>query len=302
MSFSSSIKEELNKLHIKNNCCKKSFLLGAMLSAEKDGDSISLKITDQPTVSHVTELLKTVFKTDPKTREISRGCYKATELRFRSAKLSEFLSFADEFSDSEEDNERLDGYFHCQECKNAFMRAAFCTKGSISEPHKSYSLEIQVNNDTRAMLLHSVFESVGSEAPGIGQRRASYFLFFKNEDAVQDALAVFGSSNCLQLFWNTLVEKDLRNSENRATNCVMRNIAKSVSAASKQIEAIEALISCGLFEEMSDDLKTTASLRLANPLAGLSELAELHTPPISKSGLNHRLQRITDKAKENDLI
>jgi DNA-binding protein WhiA len=103
-------------------------------------------------------------------------------------------------------------------------------------------------------------------------------------------------------FLDSYVEKDLRNYENRATNCVTRNIAKSVNAAGAQIAAIEALIANGMLEELGEEIRSTAELRIDNPALSLTELAELHTPPISKSGLNHRLTKIVELAKKRKLI
>ena len=94
------------------------------------------------------------------------------------------------------------------------------------------------------------------------------------------------------------IQKEIRGNENRATNCVATNISKSVNASGKQIDAILKLKERGRFEYLPDDLRITAELRLSNNEASLSELAELHIPPISKSGLNHRLSKLIDEAEK----
>ena len=139
-------------------------------------------------------------------------------------------------------------------------------------------------------------------APGITSRNGNFSIFYKNNSAIEDVLTVIGANKTLFEFLDSFVEKDLRNYENRATNCVTRNIAKSVGASSQQVLAIEALIATGAFEELSDEIQATAALRLANPSLTLSELAEIHIPPISKSGLNHRISKILELAKSRDLI
>ncbi len=302
MSFSSQVKDELNSLQIKRNCCKKAYILGSLASAYVNEGIICVKVTEDSTAALLCGLLKTIYKIEPEKREIKRGCYSATELRFRSAKITDFLSFADEFSGSDEDIETLDSYFSCENCKRVFARAAFCTAGSISDPKKSYTFEIHAANDTRVWLIHSILEEIVSEAPGITSRNEKFSVFYKNNSAIEDALTVLGANKTLFEFLDSYVEKDLRNYENRATNCVTSNIAKSVSASAIYIEAIEALIATGAFEELSSEIRATAALKLANPSLTLSELAEIHTPTISKSGLNHRLKKILELAKSRKLI
>ena len=302
MSFSSQVKDELNSIQIKGNCCKKAYIFGALASADAVDGQITVKIADPSTAEQLCHLLKAIYKIEPDRKDVRRGCYSATELKFRSAKIVEFLSFADEFSGSEEDIETLDSYFSCENCKRIFARAAFCASGSVSDPKKSYTFEIRTKNDTRVWLIHSVLEEIVSEAPGITSRNGNFSIFYKNNSAIEDVLTVIGANKTLFEFLDSFVEKDLRNYENRATNCVTRNIAKSVGASSQQVLAIEALIATGAFEELSDEIQATAALRLANPSLTLSELAEIHIPPISKSGLNHRISKILELAKSRDLI
>ena len=302
MSFSSQVKEELNSLQIKGNCCKKAYIFGALLSAEIVDGMILLKLSDASTSDQLCHALKSIYKIEPEIKEIKRGCFSATELRFKSAKLSDFLAFADNFSGSDEDIEALDSFFSCENCKRVFARAAFCTSGSVSDPKKSYTFEIHAKNDTRIWLLHSILEEIVSEAPGITSRQGKFSVFYKNNSAIEDVLTVLGANKTLFEFLDSYVEKDLRNYENRATNCVTSNIARSVSASGMHIEAIEALLAYGMFEELSADAQATAKLRIENPSLSLSELAEMHIPPISKSGLNHRLSKAVELAKKRKLI
>lgn len=302
MSFSSQVKDELNSLQIKGNCCKKAYILGSLASAEVNDGIISARFTEESTTVLLCNLLKTIYKIIPETHVIKRGCFTATELSFKSAKISDFLAFADEFSGCDEDLEALESYFTCENCKRVFARAAFCASGTVSDPKKSYTFEIHTKNDTRVWLIHSILEEIVSEAPGITERNGKFSIFYKNNTAIEDVLTVIGANKTLFEFLDSYVEKDLRNYENRATNCVTSNIAKSVNASSTQVEAIEALIATGAFEELSAEIQTTAALKLANPSLTLSELAEIHTPSISKSGLNHRLNKIMQLAKSRGLI
>ena len=298
MSFSSEVKTELNSLHIKNNCCKKAYLFGAMLFAEENGGKLSLTLTDTSSIEQICYFLKTIYKIVPDIQNIRRGCYSASTLLFDSARISKFLSFADEFT-SEGDTS---AYLSCQNCNIAFLRGVFGARGSVSDPQKSYSLEIQVPNQNRAELISKVIEETGIVAPSRTERSGKIGLFYRNESAIEDFLTACGANQTLFTLFNSQIEKDIRNLENRATNCVAKNILKTVEAISQQITAIEKLKEHGFFDELSKEIKVTANLRLDNQEATLSELAALHNPPISKSGLNHRLTKIIDEAKKRKLI
>ncbi len=298
MSFSKQVKEELNSIQIKSNCCKKAYLFGALLSAEVADDSVFLKLSDRETAEKVILLLKTIYKCEPIVREVKRGCYESLELRFKSKKLSEFLSFSDSFMPGGS----LDNIFTCNSCRSAFLRAVFCSSGSVSDPKKSYTLEIRVPNEQRANLVCDVIDEWGINSPSRTQRDGITGLFYRNESSIEDFITACGGNRALFAFFEASVEKDLRNSENRATNCVAKNISKSVEATALQVSAIESLKATSLFEDLPREIKQSAILRIENPDMSLSELASLHTPPISKSGLNHRLSKIIEEAKKRKLI
>lgn len=301
MSFSSQVKDELNSLAIKSNCCKKAWLFGACLSAEQSDGNIHITLADESTKEKLLFLLKTIYNVTPDISQIKRGCFSASHMTFTSRKLSDFFKSVDELGAYAYQSEK-ERIFACPACRTAFLRAVFCCAGSVSDPQKSYTLEIRSANEHRAEFIESVIADCGLEPPRRTVRKNVVGLFYRNESDIEDILTSCGGSRSLFRFFDVFVEKDLRNSENRATNCVARNISKSVEAAALQISAIEALIANGMFDEFSDDIKHTADLRMDNPDISLTELAAMHTPPISKSGLNHRLAKIVEEAKKRKLI
>lgn len=302
MSFSSQVKSELNSIHIKNNCCKKAYLYGAMLAAEHERNSITLTLTDESSVEQICFLLRSIYKIIPEKKIIKRGCYCATVLKFESSRLADFIAFADSFSADCDNNDKLHVFFTCPNCAMTFLRATFCTRGSVSNPLKSYSLEIQTLNESRSAIINKITEDCGLTPQNFTKRGSGFGLFYRNEASIEDFLTAIGAGHMLFSFFNSHIEKDIRNAENRATNCVAKNILKSVEAIGQQITAIEKLKECGHYDELSTEIKTTAELRLDNPEATLSELALLHDPPISKSGLNHRIAKIINEAKRRKLI
>ena len=299
MSFSKQVKDELNAIQIKGNCCKKSFLFGSLISSEHgENRRISVKLSDEATAEKIVFLLCSIYKCEPTVTSIKRGCFKSIQLEFSSKKISEFLSFADSFSEGKP----IDGLFTCQHCRSAFVRGAFCAVGSVSDPQKCYTLELRIPNEQRAELLNNIISEWGILPPSMTQRKGVIGLFYRNESAIEDFITACGGSKSLFSFYDVLIEKNVRNEENRATNCDARNILKSVAAAAVHISAIESLASSKVLDDMPRELQITAKLRIEHPDVNIGELAALHTPPISKSGVNHRLIRIVDEAKKRNLI
>lgn len=299
MSFSKQVKEELNSIQIKGNCCKKSFLFGALISAERDEiNRITVKLSDGETAEKIVFLLGSIYKCEPTVNKIKRGCFESTALEFTSKKIVEFLSFADKYREGVSVN----SLFTCQSCRSAFLRGAFCSAGSVSDPQKCYTLELRVPSENRAELIRSIVAEWGITPPSITNRKGAVGLFYRNESSIEDFLTACGGSKSLFTFYDVLIEKNVRNEENRATNCDARNISKVVAAAAIHISAIESLTSSRVLEDMPRELQITARLRVEHPDVNISELAALHTPPISKSGVNHRLIRIVEEAKKRKLI
>ena len=146
MSFSKQVKQELNSIQIKGNCCKRAYLFGVLLSAEKKDEGIFLKISDTDSAEKVVALLNTIYKCEPVVKKIRRGCFESTEIYFKSKKASDFIDFADRF----DEGSHMDSFFTCKGCGSAFLRGAFCAVGSVSDPQKSYTLEMRIKNMQRA--------------------------------------------------------------------------------------------------------------------------------------------------------
>ena len=121
-------------------------------------------------------------------------------------------------------------------------------------------------------------------------------IVYKSSTALEDILSVAGANQAYFNLVNGKIMRELRNNANRATNCETRNIANSVAAAEKQINAIKRIIDAGELDALPAELRETAELRILYPAMSLSELAARHCPPISKSGINHRIRKLIEKA------
>ena len=185
----------------------------------------------------------------------------------------------------------------CEGCRSAFLRGAFLNWGTVSDPQKSSHLEFLLPEGAGETALCAVLDSNGYP-PKRTVRKDTVGLYYKDATSLGDLLTMMGSHHIIFEFYNTRIERDIRNNENRATNCVARNIEKSIAAAQRQMEAIGILMEHGKLESLPEPLRVTALLRYRNPDATLDELRELHMPPISKSGLNHRLQKLIEAAEK----
>ncbi len=182
-------------------------------------------------------------------------------------------------------------------CRRAFIRGAFLCVGSVSAPEKGYHLEFVCTNEEKAKQLQTLIQSFDIEAKII-LRKKYYVVYMKEGKAIVDLLNVMEAHVALLNLENLRVLKEMRNSVNRRVNCEAANISKTVNAATRQIEDIMLLKERYGFENLPENLREIAELRIENPEASLKELGEMLTVPVGKSGVNHRLRKLSEMAEE----
>jgi len=182
-------------------------------------------------------------------------------------------------------------------CKRSFLKRAFIEAGTISDPEKSYHLEISCPTLEKAVLIQSLIGVFGMEAK-IAFRKNTYGVYLKGADQIVEILGIMGASKAFMDIENIRILKDMRNDVNRRVNCETANINKTVSAAVKQIEDIKYISANMGFDKLPSALSEMAEIRLANPEASMKELADCFDPPLGKSGVNHRLRKLTEIAQK----
>lgn len=182
-------------------------------------------------------------------------------------------------------------------CKRVFIRGAFLASGSISDPEKGYHFEIVCNTEAKAQQLCDMIGSFGVEAK-ITMRKKNYIVYIKEGSQIVDILNVMEAHVALMNFENIRILKEMRNSVNRQVNCETANLNKTVSAAVKQIEDIKYIQKTIGFEQLPESLAEIAQLRLEEPETTLKELGQMLTPAVGKSGVNHRLRKLSMIAEE----
>lgn len=182
-------------------------------------------------------------------------------------------------------------------CKRAFLRGIFLACGSVTDPHSRYHLELSAGSRDRAIRIQEIIGVFGLEAKII-ERKSGYVVYMKEGAAIADFLNIIGAHVALMEFENVRILKEMRNSINRQVNCETANIRKTVSAASRQTEDIRFIHDTIGFGNLSENLSQIARVRLENPEVTLKELGEMLDPPIGKSGVNHRLRKLSEIAEE----
>ena len=298
MSYTSDIRDELGGLAIKPPCCRRAYLYGLLYGASVNGEQIEATFPVVKDASycphrHAVTLIRTLFSREAEVTEYTRGAHRYAKLRFAYKIAAKHLLQLSMLPEEEAETETLSRVlgFKCDGCSSHFLRGLFVSSGSVNNPQKSYHLEIKLPDDGRVEPVRILFSEVGY-VPGRTSRNGTAVLFFKSGNDIQEVLAHLGATSSVFQFFNAQIERSIRNDENRATNCVTENISRAIRTGSRQLTAIEFLDNHDLLPALSDDLQFTARLRLNNPDISLAELAELHIPPITKSGLHHRLEKI----------
>lgn len=181
-------------------------------------------------------------------------------------------------------------------CKRAFLRGGFLSAGSVSNPQKSYHYEISEQDVQGARQLAELIGSFGVEAKTI-VRKSYHVVYVKEGQQIAELLNIMEAHKALMRFENERIVKEVRNSVNRQVNCETANLEKTANAARKQYEEIILIRDTVGLQALDENLEEIALLRLENPEASLVELGELLSPKLGKSGVNHRLKKISEFAE-----
>lgn len=181
-------------------------------------------------------------------------------------------------------------------CRSAFLRGAFLGGGVLTDPEKTYNLEFitpsqNVNKDFSQFLSETGLEFKSTK------RRSSFILYSKQSDTICDLLTIIGAYGAQMKILNIKIEKEMRNEWNRVANSENANFDKVITASIRQIQAIEKIEKTIGIEQLPEELQMVAILRKKNKDLSLEALGSKLTPPLSKSGVNHRLKKILDIAE-----
>lgn len=186
-------------------------------------------------------------------------------------------------------------------CKAAFLRGAFLSGGSVTDPGKGYHLELTTTHHSVAREAYSLMHEIFGFYPKFASRGGAQVLYLKQSDLISDFLTYLGAPLAAMGIMEAKLEKELNNKVNRRCNCDEANTSKMVEAAQEQLSAIRRLRALGTLEQLPHKLLQAAVARENNPEASLTELAGMMEPPISKPAMNHRLKKLIQLATEATL-
>jgi len=285
MSFSGDVKDELTKKIPQARHCQIAELVGLFHFCGQIGCSEDGLIT----LGFATEresIVRKGFTLLKKTYNIY------TELRSDDKVVQDFYM---KIGDIDEIVDPLILKNTC--CQRAFLRGVFLAVGSVNDPVKGYHLELVCPNEDKAEQIRQIILNFGIEAKII-VRRKCYVVYLKEGESIVDFLNVIEAPNALMEMENARILKDVTNNVNRRMNCEMANIRKIVQSSRRQVEDILYIRDHFGLDNLQESLSQIAYLRVEFPEAPLQELGEKLDPPVGKSGVNHRLRRLSEFAEK----
>ena len=289
MSFSSDVKQTVIEAQYRSLCCRRAFLDGVLLAkAAVDGKrSVSVNLEKLEYAEYVSKYVKEIYSKEPKITTPPKGG-RCKVVSFSSRTLGVTLAAA-------RDLDRRPFTLKCQGCTAAFLRGVFLACGRMTDPNKSFCLEFSLGNNIS--VIKNSFDELGLEFK-TAIRRTETLLYTKNSTVIEDFFAMADLMSATFAVVNIKFENEQINIANRQTNLDSGNISRAVSAAAAQYELIKELYDRRLFGKLPEELRYTAELRLNNPEMSLAQLAMHSHPPITKSGLIHRMNKIMKLSKE----
>ena len=313
MSFSSDIKKELARTEPEKTCCQLAELAGFLRVASSVNIAgggkfgVTAATGENAVARHYKRLIDLYFE-----KKISvKIKIEETEL---FGKDKRYLLMADHENAGEEilretgilmvkkgQNYLTDGIYEelikSKCCKKSYLKGMFLGTGTISDPKKSYHLEIVCATEKLAKDLQKMINSFYDLSCGVFPRRGKYVVYMKNSAYIMDTLTIMGAYNAVLKFEDVMLNKLVKGKTIRSLNCDHANMERAMDAAQEQIRVINLLKKNGEFDRMSNKLKEIANLRLKYPEASLTELGEYLDPPLKKSGVNNRIKRILELAR-----
>ena len=293
VSFSSGVKSEICRNLPQKHCCALAECFGILLFCNTfQTDGIRIITENREFANLLPKLFKKAFSlsfdVSPDSDAIGKLVFQITE----PEKLHVIMtSFGFDTKDTLSVHINL-SVIEDECCKSAFMRGAFLSGGSVTDPGKGYHFELATTHLSVAREGYVLIQEVMGFSPKLTNRAGGQILYFKQSDRISDVLIYLGAPVAAMAIIEAKMEKELNNKVNRRCNCDDANTSKVVEAAQEQLSALRILKAKGLLEHLPEKLKQAAVAREVHPEASLTELAAMMDPPITKPAMNHRLKKL----------
>lgn len=284
MSFSGDTKSTLAQELIQKNCCLTACLAGMLhFSPISDENVLTFKTESKAVSDMFVQSLLTAVGIEIEAKRVG-SAYK-TELSGENFERIRHLTV------KADGGENITRFFSCRKCDNMFFRGAFLASGFVNPPDKPGRIELSTA-DADVACDSATALTRHFRLPKLSVRRGNQIIYYRDTESIEYFLSYIGANKAAFDIINAQMLKEKTNEVNRKKNCDIANITKSITASSLYVEAIQSLMESGDFDKLSPELKKTAKLRLENDTLTLAELAALENPPISKSQVSKRLQKI----------
>ncbi len=296
MSFATDLKDELCRDIPEDENALHALIYGFLLFSHKfTADEISFSVVHEPTARLFAEAVAIHCGISVKItfRERARGALYKVNIE----KASERKKIMDIFYHSPKElHLRINrSNIENEDCVPYFLRGAYLVCGSLTDPEKDYHCEFGVSYMNLCRDLSTLMGEVLSE-PKSTVRRGSYVVYYKESENIEDLLTYIGATQSSLELMNIKIIKDIKNRVNRRMNCDNANLDKTLAASFQQVEDIKYIFEHRDKSYLSDELREFAEIRLENPDMSLRELGESVEPPLSRSGVNHRLKKLSEIA------
>ncbi len=314
MSFSSTVKNELCRLDNLSDCCIMSALAAVVrlngIAAAVSTGGYNIKVTTENAAfarwiySSIRKLCGispevTIRKSRKLKKHVSYILF-ITPVLGSASLLKQLGVFVASDSAEQPPEIMLHEMDHLKRqcCRKAFLRGAFLSGGSISDPEKTYHLELTSRTIGQARELKRMLVSFDLHGRII-MRKGSYVIYLKEGENIVDFLNIVGAHKSLMELENVRILKGMRNNVNRIVNCETANLEKTVNASVRQAENIKYIADNVGLDSLPAGLREIAELRLEYSDANLTELGQMLTPKLGKSGVNHRLRKLDQIAEKH---
>ncbi|MGI6227065.1 MAG: DNA-binding protein WhiA [Peptococcales bacterium] len=308
MSFSEKTKNELARIIPEDRCCQMAELAGlvrmdgTILISAKNQIGLELSTENAAVARKVLRLAKLIFNVETELKVKRKNRLKKNNIYLLKIppqnKVKEILRVLGITQEGFLINPKVSTSVTRKKCcRRSYLRGVFLGAGSVNDPESTYHLEIITTSEIYAQSLVELINKFGLD-PKISTRKNWYVVYLKESEQIVNFLNIIEAHTALLTFESTRIQKDMRNKVNRLVNCETANLTKTINAAFRQRENIELIANTLGVENLPLGLRQVAEIRLEHPDISLKELGEMLDPPLSKSGINHRMRKI-EKIAEN---
>ena len=303
MSFTDRVRDELAHVPADRVCCRRAELAAALRLGATfrrrggDGDGFGL-VVESPSGAVVRRLHRSVRAFAPVRPELTAveagGLRRAPSYRLAlPVAARDLLATLGVVDEAGRPRHTVPAALTGRACdRAAYLRGTLLVAGSVSGPGRAPHLELRVASSGLAEDLARLLRDSGAAGAHASAHRDGWRVVAKGGGQIADVLAATGAHTAFLELDQGRLRRELRGVANRAANADRANLTRAVVASARQAAVIEQIVAQFGWDALDEELRAVALARIANPEATLAELGSLLDPPLGKSAVHRRLQRL----------